>query len=156
MHYGHLKPAEIPANQIGLSKVIMLTTSRRTRPEPATSAQRAHMLKLAIADKPPFTLDEREVRRDTLLDGRKRCRSGARSREPGTNRLALIIGRIRHRPSPTVQIMKPFSTSHHLIAWRRLGNPADHGAGSGSALAGSPFTHDAGALYNRLRVIHPG
>lgn len=36
------------------------------RPQPeATSAQRVHMLKLAIADKPLFTLDERELRRDT-------------------------------------------------------------------------------------------
>ena len=67
VHYGHLKPVEIPANQIGLSKVIIMPNNvppHRPQPE-ATSAQRVHMLKLAIADKPLFTLDERELRRDT-------------------------------------------------------------------------------------------
>ncbi len=71
VHYGHLKPVEIPANQIGLSKVIIMPNNvppHRPQPE-ATSAQRVHMLKLAIADKPLFTLDERELRRDTLTDG---------------------------------------------------------------------------------------
>lgn len=67
VHYGHLKPVEILANQIGLSKVIIMPNNvppHRPQPE-ATSAQRVHMLKLAIADKPLFTLDERELRRDT-------------------------------------------------------------------------------------------
>mgnify|MGYP001015375877 CR=1 FL=1 len=65
VHYGHLKPVEILANQIGLSKVIIMPNNvppHRPQPE-ATSAQRMHMLKLAIADKPLFTLDERELRR---------------------------------------------------------------------------------------------
>ncbi len=69
VHYGHLKPVEILANQIGLSKVIIMPNNvppHRPQPE-ATSAQRVHMLKLAIADKPLFTLDERELRRDTPL-----------------------------------------------------------------------------------------
>ena len=67
VHYGHLKPVEILANQIGLSKVIIMPNNvppHRPQPE-ATSAQRVHMLKLAIADKPLFTLDERELQRDT-------------------------------------------------------------------------------------------
>lgn len=71
----------ITANQIGLSKVIIMPNNvppHRPQPE-ATSAQRVHMLKLAIADKPLFTLDERELRRDTLPRRRKRCRSGARA-----------------------------------------------------------------------------
>lgn len=71
VHYGHLKPVEILANQIDLSKVIIMPNNvppHRPQPE-ATSAQRVHMLKLAIADKPLFTLDQRELRRDTLLDG---------------------------------------------------------------------------------------
>ncbi len=42
VHYGHLKPVEIPANQIGLSKVIiMLTTSRRTGAQPEATSARA-------------------------------------------------------------------------------------------------------------------
>lgn len=71
VHYGHLKPVEILANQIGLSKVIIMPNNvppHRPQPE-ASSAQRVHMLELAIADKPLFTLDKRELQRDTLLDG---------------------------------------------------------------------------------------
>ncbi|MGV2399119.1 MAG UNVERIFIED_CONTAM: nicotinate-nucleotide adenylyltransferase, partial [Klebsiella aerogenes] len=67
VHYGHLKPVEILANQIGLSRVIIVPNNvppHRPQPE-ATSAQRVHMLELAIADKPLFVLDERELQRDT-------------------------------------------------------------------------------------------
>lgn len=78
------------------------------RPQPeATSAQRVHMLKLAIADKPLFTLDERELRRDTLLTAQtlQEWRQEQGLRKP----LAFIIGRfatdLSHRTT-----MKPFST----------------------------------------------
>lgn len=51
VHYGHLKPVEDLANQISLSKVIICANNdippHRPQPE-ATSAQRVHMLKLAI------------------------------------------------------------------------------------------------------------
>ena len=86
-------PVEIPANQIGLSKVIIMPNNvppHRPQPE-ATSAQRVHMLKLAIADKPLFTLDERELRRDTPPGRRKRCRSGARAGRANRWRLSLAI-----------------------------------------------------------------
>ncbi len=81
------------------------------RPQPeATSAQRVHMLKLAIADKPLFTLDERELRRDTpLLGRRKRCRSGARSRGRA-NRWRLSLAEDSLLTFPTGTTMKPFST----------------------------------------------
>ncbi len=67
VHYGHLKPVEILANLIGLQRVIIMPNNvppHRPQPE-ATSEQRKAMLALAIADKPLFTLDERELRRDT-------------------------------------------------------------------------------------------
>ncbi len=54
VHYGHLKPVEVLANQIGLGKVIIVPNNvppHRPQPE-ATSAQRKQMLELAIADKP--------------------------------------------------------------------------------------------------------
>ncbi len=93
VHYGHLKPVEILANQIGLSKVIIMPNNvppHRPQPE-ATSAQRVHMLKLAIADKPLFTLDERELRRDTLWTAQtlQEWRQEQGPRKP----LAFIIGR---------------------------------------------------------------
>lgn len=67
IHYGHLKPVEILANQIGLQCVtIMPNNVPPHRPQPeASPAQRKEMLALAIADKPLFRLDERELRRDT-------------------------------------------------------------------------------------------
>ncbi len=111
VHYGHLKPVEILANQIGLSKVIIMPNNvppHRPQPE-ATSAQRVHMLKLAIADKPLFTLDERELQRDTPSGRRKRCRSGARSRGR-TSRWRLSLARIRCSPFPPGTAMKPSST----------------------------------------------
>ncbi len=46
VHYGHLKPVEILANLIGLSKVIIMPNNvppHRPQPE-ATSAQRKRML----------------------------------------------------------------------------------------------------------------
>lgn len=67
VHYGHLKPVETLANLIGLSRVIVMPNNvppHRPQPE-ATSAQRKTMLELAIADKPLFILDERELQHDT-------------------------------------------------------------------------------------------
>lgn len=66
VHYGHLKPVETLANLIGLSRVIIMPNNvppHRPQPE-ASSAQRKYMLELAIADKPLFTLDERELQRN--------------------------------------------------------------------------------------------
>lgn len=110
VHYGHLKPVEITANQIGLSKVIIMPNNvppHRPQPE-ATSAQRVHMLKLAIADKPLFTLDERELRRDTLLDG-----ANAAGVAPGAG-AAQTAGVYHWRGFATDlshgTTMKPFST----------------------------------------------
>lgn len=66
VHYGHLKPVEALANLIGLSKVtIMPNNVPPHRPQPeANSQQRKTMVELAIADKPLFTLDERELMRN--------------------------------------------------------------------------------------------
>ncbi len=109
VHYGHLKPVEIPANQIGLSKVIIMPNNvppHRPQPE-ATSAQRVHMLKLAIADKPLFTLDERELRRDTPPDGANAA--GVAPSRGRANRWRLSLAGfatdLSHRTT-----MKPFST----------------------------------------------
>ena len=66
VHYGHLKPVETLANLIGLTRVTIIPNNvppHRPQPE-ANSMQRKHMLELAIADKPLFTLDERELKRN--------------------------------------------------------------------------------------------
>ncbi|STV67309.1 nicotinic acid mononucleotide adenylyltransferase [Klebsiella pneumoniae] len=97
VHYGHLKPVEILANQIGLSKVIIMPNNvppHRPQPE-ATSAQRVHMLKLAIADKPLFTLDERELRRDTPSWTAQTLQEW-RQEQGRANRWRLSLARIRY------------------------------------------------------------
>ena len=50
VHYGHLKPVEILANQIGLSRVIIVPNNvppHRPQPE-ATSAQLVHTTDIAV------------------------------------------------------------------------------------------------------------
>ncbi len=102
---------KILANQIGLSKVIIMPNNvppHRPQPE-ATSAQRVHMLKLAIADKPLFTLDERELRRDTpswTAQTLQEWRQEQGPRKP----LAFIIGKDSLLTFPPGTTMKPFST----------------------------------------------
>lgn len=67
IHYGHLRPAEALAHEVGLQRVIFLPNRVPPhRPQPEASVEeRLEMVKLAIADNPLFTLDERELRRET-------------------------------------------------------------------------------------------
>ncbi len=67
VHYGHLRPVEALAQRIGLSRVIIMPNNVPPhRPQPrASSEQRKTMVALAIAGRPLFELDERELRRST-------------------------------------------------------------------------------------------
>ncbi|KAF1370949.1 nicotinate-nucleotide adenylyltransferase [Yokenella regensburgei] len=124
VHYGHLKPVEILANQIGLTKVIIMPNNvppHRPQPE-ASSAQRKRMLELAIADKPLFVLDERELKRDapswtaqTLAEWRE---------EQGPDApLAFIIGQDSLLNFPTWHQYETILDNAHLIVCRRPGYP---------------------------------
>ena len=67
IHYGHLNSVTALAEQISLSQVIIMPNNvppHRPQPE-ASSEQRKRMVELAIADKPLFTLDCRELKRAT-------------------------------------------------------------------------------------------
>ncbi|TCT38043.1 nicotinate-nucleotide adenylyltransferase [Providencia alcalifaciens] len=67
IHYGHLRPVEALANQVGLQKVILLPNHvppHRPQPE-ASPIQRLEMVKLAIQNNPLFTVDTRELQRNT-------------------------------------------------------------------------------------------
>ncbi len=82
VHYGHLIPVETLANLIALSRVIIMPNNvppHRPQPE-ATSVQRKEMLALAISDKPLFTLDERELLRNTLRTLLKHSKRGAKNK----------------------------------------------------------------------------
>ncbi|WMY96298.1 MAG: nicotinate-nucleotide adenylyltransferase [Arsenophonus sp.] len=64
IHYGHLIPATQLAKEIGLKKIILVPNYLPPhRPQPvANIQQRIEMLKLAIENKPLFTIDFREIK----------------------------------------------------------------------------------------------
>ncbi|WP_340620743.1 nicotinate-nucleotide adenylyltransferase [Xenorhabdus siamensis] len=67
IHYGHLLPVEALAKQVGLKQVILLPNHvppHRPQPE-ASPQQRLEMVYLAIQDNPLFTVDTRELQRQT-------------------------------------------------------------------------------------------
>ena len=65
IHYGHLRLAEEMLEQAGLGKIFFIPAGIPPhRNSPLVSARhRSEMVRLAIADRPDFELDEREVRR---------------------------------------------------------------------------------------------
>lgn len=67
IHYGHLRPVEALAKQVGLEKVILLPNHvppHRPQPE-ASPIQRLEMVRLAIQGNPLFTIDTRELERNS-------------------------------------------------------------------------------------------
>ena len=124
IHYGHLKPVEILANQIGLSRgIIMPNNVPPHRPQPeATSEQRKLMVELAIADKPLFVLDERELRRDTpsfTADTLQQWRQEQGPDKP----LAFIIGQDSLLTFPSWHRYETILDNTHLLVTRRPGYP---------------------------------
>lgn len=111
VHYGHLKPVEILANLIGLSRVIIMPNNvppHRAQPE-ASSAQRKQMLELAIADKPLFIPDERELKRDTASYTAQTLKEWREEQGPLAP-LAFIIGQDSLLTFPSGTIPTPFWT----------------------------------------------
>lgn len=93
IHYGHLKPVEALAKEVGLQHITLLPNHvppHRPQPE-ANAQQRLKMVELAIEGSPLFSVDERELHRtapsytiDTLEEIRREKGDG----QP----LAFIIG----------------------------------------------------------------
>lgn len=124
VHYGHLKPVEILANQIGLSRIIIMPNNvppHRPQPE-ATSEQRKHMVELAIADKPLFVLDERELRRDMPSYTAETLQAWRREEGPDAP-LAFIIGQDSLLTFPQWHQYETILDNTHLIVTRRPGYP---------------------------------
>ena len=93
IHYGHLKPVEALAKQVALQHVtIMPNNVPPHRPQPlANSQQRRAMVELAIAQKPLFRLDDRELQRETpsyTVETLEQLRTEIGTTQP----LAFIIG----------------------------------------------------------------
>ena len=65
IHYGHLRIAQELADALSLDEVRFIPSANpphKTQPD-VSAKHRAAMVKLAIADNPTFTLDERELKR---------------------------------------------------------------------------------------------
>ena len=119
------------------------------RPQPeATSAQRVHMLKLAIADKPLFTLDERELQRDTpswTAQTPQEWRQEQGPRKP----LAFIIGQDSLLTFPTWHNYETILDNVHLIVCRRPGYPLTMAQEADQRWLDRHLTHDVESLLNR-------
>ncbi|MFD1801690.1 nicotinate-nucleotide adenylyltransferase [Mixta tenebrionis] len=93
IHYGHLNTVEALARQVGLHQVTLLPNNvppHRPQPE-ASAAQRVAMIELAIADRPLFQLDTRELKRQTpswTVETLQQLRTERGKTQP----LAFIIG----------------------------------------------------------------
>ncbi|MGL9760175.1 MAG: nicotinate-nucleotide adenylyltransferase [Symbiopectobacterium sp.] len=93
IHYGHLRPVTALADEIGVTCIILMPNNvppHREQPE-ATARQRKRMVKLAIAETPLFSVDDRELQRNMpsyTIDTMEMIRA-----EMGDNiPLAFIIG----------------------------------------------------------------
>ncbi|CAK7031734.1 MULTISPECIES: nicotinate-nucleotide adenylyltransferase [Providencia] len=67
IHFGHLRPVQALAQQVGLEKIILLPNHvppHRPQPE-ATPLQRLEMVKLAVKNNPLFAIDTRELEKDS-------------------------------------------------------------------------------------------
>ncbi|MCD1126894.1 nicotinate-nucleotide adenylyltransferase [Jinshanibacter sp. LJY008] len=93
IHYGHLKPVEALAQEVGLNRITLLPNHvppHRPQPE-ANTQQRLTMVKLAVAGNPLFSVDERELHRlapSYTIDTLEEIRSEQGTKIP----LAFIIG----------------------------------------------------------------
>ena len=93
------------------------------RPQPeATSEQRKEMLALAIADKPLFRLDERELRRDTPSWTSQTLQEWRTEQGPDQP-LAFIIGQDSLLNFPTWHKYETILENSHLLVCRRPGYP---------------------------------
>ncbi|WP_312410704.1 nicotinate-nucleotide adenylyltransferase [Pseudescherichia sp.] len=122
VHYGHLLPVEALAEAINLSRVIIMPNNvppHRPQPE-ASSQQRKAMLALAIADRPLFTLDERELQRDTPSYSAETLEAWRQESGPARP-LAFIIGQDSLLNFPTWYRYDSILSACHLIVCRRPG-----------------------------------
>ncbi|MFS2223609.1 nicotinate-nucleotide adenylyltransferase [Pantoea sp. B65] len=122
IHYGHLRPVEALARQVGLQQVTLLPNNLPPhRPQPAASAaQRVAMVKLAIADRPLFRLDERELQRATpswTVETLAELRLERGDRQP----LAFIIGQDSLLSLHTWHRWQDLLSLCHLLVCQRPG-----------------------------------
>lgn len=125
IHYGHLHPVEALAQQVGLKKVTLLPNNVPPhRPQPQASArQRVEMLRCAIADRPLFDIDTRELERETpswTVATLEALRAERGTQQP----LAFIIGQDSLLTLSKWHRWQDLLSLCHLLVCKRPGYPA--------------------------------
>lgn len=148
VHYGHLKPVEILANQIGLNQVTIVPNNvpphLRSPKPPATNAGICWSWPSRISRCLSSTIaNSSATRRHTP---RKPCASGARSK--GQNgRWRLLLARIRCSPLPRHDY-ESILDNVHLIVCRRPGYPLTMACEQDQQWLDKHLTHDVERMHS--------
>lgn len=126
IHYGHLRPVEALAKQVGLQKVILLPNHVPPhRPQPkANPSQRLEMVKLAIQGNPLFSIDTRELEKNSpsyTIETLASLRQEMGAEQP----LAFIIGQDSLLSIHTWNGWEQLLDYCHLLVCSRPGYDAD-------------------------------
>ncbi|MEN5016341.1 nicotinate-nucleotide adenylyltransferase [Erwinia sp. Eh17-17] len=150
IHYGHLRPVDALAQQVGLKKVTLLPNNvppHRPQPE-ATPAQRVAMVRLAIAGNPLFDVDLREMQRDTpsyTIETLAALRAERGQSQP----LAFIIGQDSLLTLHKWHRWQDLLSLCHLLVCQRPGYRSEMETPEQQHWLDSHLTHHAQALQQR-------
>lgn len=124
IHFGHIKPVEALARQVGLQKVVIIPNNvppHRPQPE-ASSAQRKAMIEAAIHNNALFELDDRELQR-AMPSWTADTMEALRNEQGAVQPLGFIIGQDSLLAFRTWHRYADILTCCHLLVCRRPGYP---------------------------------
>lgn len=124
IHFGHIKPVEALARQVGLHKVVIIPNNvppHRPQPE-ASSAQRKAMIEAAIHNNALFELDDRELQR-AMPSWTADTMDALRAEQGPAQPLGFIIGQDSLLGFQTWHRYADILANCHLLVCRRPGYP---------------------------------
>ncbi|WP_312816481.1 nicotinate-nucleotide adenylyltransferase [Atlantibacter subterraneus] len=124
IHFGHIKPVEALARQVGLQKVVIIPNNvppHRPQPE-ASSAQRKAMIEAAIHNNALFELDDRELQR-AMPSWTADTMEALRNEQGAVQPLGFIIGQDSLLAFRTWHRYADILACCHLLVCRRPGYP---------------------------------
>lgn len=124
IHFGHIKPVEALAHQVGLQKVVIIPNNvppHRPQPE-ASSAQRKAMIEAAIHNNALFELDDRELQR-AMPSWTADTMEALRNEQGAAQPLGFIIGQDSLLAFRTWHRYADILACCHLLVCRRPGYP---------------------------------
>jgi nicotinate-nucleotide adenylyltransferase len=150
IHFGHLRPVEALAQQIGLQRVTLLPNNVPPhRPQPlASAAQRVEMLQCAIAQSPLFEIDTRELQRDTpswTVATLETLRAERGAAQP----LGFIIGQDSLLTLAKWHRWQDLLSLCHLLVCKRPGYPTEMNSPEMQRWLEQHLTHDVQQLHRR-------